>query len=1183
MATVQLDGSTAIKPSQSGAEPPVDGQDQGQRRKSTNPFRQYQVGPGTAIPRSIRSLSQDTESSASGKRKNAPPRAVFFDLPTAHSSITSGAARTKGRETPSNVLDTSEDENSFQLHELDPATRPTDFVKNAPLPPMPAVLPSSRYGDSPADCISAGSGRNGPNERGKLISPKQPEARSGPGGMLHSLKSVLVSISSPITAKDSPRALTSTQWLQSDQDVSEKRPGADRRRNHRVEDNFVSVVHTPHCTAQTLNSRDALRRGSSDGYSGDLSSIYHSSLGQAHSGSLPSSSRENDSGGNASHKPNHAARRQAFGYYSSASRFEIIPSTPDDGDDVLPLPRQLREPGNQSNDGSSLPDGSTVGNIYKHYQGSLSGDEQSEFDHPCLDKAKGKQIESLLLQKQTLSSTLKAQNQLRPSTLMVRQQTREGKVSVTVQSQPPKFGLPDVPKSTVQHFIHSSSQGLAQSSSYGDTNQLLEISQRGHWTGIRPAVSRSAGTSDQRSKITVPEFGDSSPPTLPSNNPFRGSTGPQLIVSEATDNNSTGNHGYNYATADREPLEREVSNALRRVSAISAYSDESISSPLRYTDYQSDLPSSDSIACLRRQVLDDNPSSKSGSGNGNHQGIAAGQVQAFYNQGAIAPGWVNNQQTYGIRIPINRKGFFPSSPPDSPPKTTALVASTQVQSATQTLDDVNDWETVGESALGGYKSSGATDGMLGGTVNRAGSSIANTSDEGSGSSRVPDMEDYGSTERFVQHPGPIEYHNDYRLRDLKETRTPIFLPKFREHNVNGYLADSNRTRPPVNLFSYNPRPLDDHTNPFSSPPPERMPTQKAKPSQSPRHYRAPSPMPFTTPTSNTTESVATENNSADMAGPSCIIRRSQVNPNWMDDFGDPGPAISTPKQRNHNSYDHVMILAKGGTIAGYNPDGTRIGGSSDMINVNDGFVETGVNGGLKNSRDRTLLVRGPPGAFYRGVQQRSRGESCRIGGKYKDVESTVIPHPRKRAAKQLPTNRLRPLSMLNSTPITAEGNEANKPFHSDDFIYRSPLGPPKRKSTHLLYKQSELDKFKNIAINARSGIRLSSSKDSGFQRQLFEAPRLYRNPSDAEARSDPYEQKRNVSINALCLCNLFPPLLGLYAIGRLDGIAEWWTDGEITKFGKGEKRYAYIMATCWAMLTLVGLITFLIYVSDMCI
>lgn len=1164
MADVKIDADVASKSSRSGAQTPVDGQDQNRRRKSTNPYRQYQDVPGTTFPRPLRSLSQDTEGSSGGNRKNAPPRAVFFDLPTAHSSITSGTARNKGRETPSSLHDNLDDENSFQLQELDPSTRPTDFIKNAPLPPLPAVLPKSRYGESPADYGFAGSDGSSPKERNRVISPTQPEPRSGPIAVLSSLKNVLVSLSSPLTPKDNSSALTPTQWP--GYNSLGNRQGGNLQQEYNLEDEFEPVTRSP-------VSKNSSKQGSSEGYSGDLSSIYHSSLGGAPSGSLPSSSQKDDTGRNPGQGRTRAARRQAFGYYSSAPRFENLPSTPDDDDDVLPLPRRPREYGNQSNDGSSQPDGSTVGNIYKHYQGSVSGNDQSEYDLPRVDKGK---------QKQVFSSSVVTDNQLRPSALLVRKHNRDVKVSVTAQGQPPKFGLPEAPKPIPQQqqLLQSSSQGLPQSSSYGDTNQLLELSQREHWTGIRPAMSRSAGRSDLRSDIPSPPFGDSSSPTWPSSNPFRGNAGPQVVVSEATDDDFLANNGINYATADREPLEREVSNALRRASGMSAYSDDSISSPLRYTEYQSDLPSSESIGCLRRQSIADGESI---SGNGDD---AAGRMQAFYNRGAIAPSWVNNYHSNAIRVPINPQGGILDLPPPSPPTQHTLPAPNQGQSAERVSDDINDWETVGESALGGYRSNGATDGMLGGTVHRAGSSIANTSDEGTGSSHIPDIEEYGSTERFVQHPGPIEYHNDYRLRDLKETRTPVFLPKFREHKINGYLADSNRTRPPVNLFSYNPRPLDDHMNPFQSPPPEHLPSQKVKASQQPRHYRAPSPMPFSMKTSNTTETVVTENSLANFTGPNRIIRRSQLNPNWMDDYGDPGPVISTPdvKQRAHNSYDHVMILAQGGTIEGYNPDGTPIEDPNDHIAVNDGndgIVEAGSYRRVENPRDRTPLIKGPPGAFYRGLQQRTRSEAIRSTGQSKDAEDAFVPHPRKRSTKQLPTNQLRPLSLLYSAPITPEGNQLNKLVRRDDFLYRSPLGPPKRHSTHMLYKQSELDKFDDMAVTARRGLTLSSSKDSGFQRQLFEAPRLYANPADLEGGRRPglCVRKRNVSVTVLLLCNFFPPLLGLYAVGRLDIIAEWWTNGEIMKFGKGQKRFAYYMATCWALAVFLGIVSFLIYVS----
>ena len=54
-------------------------------------------------------------------------------------------------------------------------------------------------------------------------------------------------------------------------------------------------------------------------------------------------------------------------------------------------------------------------------------------------------------------------------------------------------------------------------------------------------------------------------------------------------------------------------------------------------------------------------------------------------------------------------------------------------------------------------------------AHRAGSSIADTSDEGTLSTYIPEISEYGSTERIAQHPGTVEYCGDYRQRDLKKT------------------------------------------------------------------------------------------------------------------------------------------------------------------------------------------------------------------------------------------------------------------------------------------------------------------------------------------------------------------------------------------------------------------------------
>jgi hypothetical protein len=104
-----------------------------------------------------------------------------------------------------------------------------------------------------------------------------------------------------------------------------------------------------------------------------------------------------------------------------------------------------------------------------------------------------------------------------------------------------------------------------------------------------------------------------------------------------------------------------------------------------------------------------------------------------------------------------------------------------------TTDEPNDWETVGESVI---ERPPATD-FLGGTVGRAGSSIANHSDATS----ARDFDSFVSYDRITQHPGNNQYFGDYRQRDLKKTNIPVFLPVFREHKVNGMniltLADTS--------------------------------------------------------------------------------------------------------------------------------------------------------------------------------------------------------------------------------------------------------------------------------------------------------------------------------------------------------------------------------------------------------
>jgi hypothetical protein len=243
--------------------------------------------------------------------------------------------------------------------------------------------------------------------------------------------------------------------------------------------------------------------------------------------------------------------------------------------------------------------------------------------------------------------------------------------------------------------------------------------------------------------------------------------------------------------------------------------------------------------------------------------------------------------------------------------------------------------------------------------------------------------------------------------------------------------------------------------------------------------------------------------------------------------------------------------------------------------------------GLANSRDRTPLVKGPPGAFYQGV--RSRPESKRASWAPESERPAKIP-ARHSSTRDYPTNTLRPLSLLASrrpsTPIGPAGRNPTESVRLNDFVYRSPLAPPERESWQELYSKSQLEGIRDAAkadgifeskFPPNDSLQRESLNNGGSRKHLFETPRLNGWPRESSTRTDLAQHRKKVSIFVLCLCNLFPPMLFLYAIGRMDGIIMWWTRGEFSTFGKGQKRWAYILMSCWGLLTLFGLVAFLVY------
>ncbi|RAL59912.1 hypothetical protein DID88_000539 [Monilinia fructigena] len=116
------------------------------RKPSKGPYRQQ---PDSSDDPKSRSTSQEVEHPSSSS-KPTPVRAVFHDLHTAHSSITSGNKRTlSGRRAIShNLFEPPERSDSIPLQKIERKRGATveSFLQNIPLPPPPAALFQGLYG-----------------------------------------------------------------------------------------------------------------------------------------------------------------------------------------------------------------------------------------------------------------------------------------------------------------------------------------------------------------------------------------------------------------------------------------------------------------------------------------------------------------------------------------------------------------------------------------------------------------------------------------------------------------------------------------------------------------------------------------------------------------------------------------------------------------------------------------------------------------------------------------------------------------------------------------------------------------------------------------------------------------------------------------------------------------------------
>ena len=218
---------------------------------------------------------------------------------------------------------------------------------------------------------------------------------------------------------------------------------------------------------------------------------------------------------------------------------------------------------------------------------------------------------------------------------------------LTSPGQPPTSTLPRIPNHS-SCLLPSASQGIEPSSSYGDTQNLLGLTEQAHF-GSQPTLNCLTGR-DYMSGQDISGLGNFNRrnyPCVNANNSLGGSNGPKSTFPYPTTRTMilmTITLVATIADRDRQPLEREVSQALRRASNFSAYSDGSIATSVveAYRYFKSEASRSNVLATLRRNIEISPPSEPEIDEEGR---LAAALAETFYHRDAIPSGMGRQRPT----------------------------------------------------------------------------------------------------------------------------------------------------------------------------------------------------------------------------------------------------------------------------------------------------------------------------------------------------------------------------------------------------------------------------------------------------------------------------------------------------------------------------------------------------------
>lgn len=270
----------------------------------------------------------------------------------------------------------------------------------------------------------------------------------------------------------------------------------------------------------------------------------------------------------------------------------------------------------------------------------------------------------------------------------------------------------------------------------------------------------------------------------------RFSTGATSMGATTTESNADPFEYDRYNVFPVSKKEREVSAVLQRLSTASRTSKATSSSPEK---------SPHKALCLPSPIPEQAPSDI---GHGPSVKNSAARFH-FLDQDAIKSSWqVHQGRGEAVKVSVRPE----PPPPVANDKSRQPGVLTEMnlharegetapsrQGASVAPSDNDDWETV--ATVKGAQSSPycAPPDMPRNVLQITGSSIADISDDEL-SIYHGTFDEYGSTERIVRHPSPGSHGGEQplKLRHIKDTKMPVFVPQQRVHRVNGLAQNSIR-------------------------------------------------------------------------------------------------------------------------------------------------------------------------------------------------------------------------------------------------------------------------------------------------------------------------------------------------------------------------------------------------------